>query len=525
MVAAQAGLSDLERVIGEERPASPIWLAAMHKRSESLGRLALLFDVDKTETSTRLRELNSEMAQQLLERYRDSPQADNYLVRGIEIATDLDGHWDCRFPDFEVPLGVQRSGPELILNVRSAFQLFVANREWRAANEIVTLRKDAFTTPGLRGWRAVTIANVNPAQAEVQFDEAADAFAADAMPERIEERGGHWSGANQQLWAKYFRARARVVQAIKAPACVSQLLDLASQTLVGTEAGWHSAEVSKFHVLVKVLSKLLSDPLALDQHEARSQYLMEMRMSGETEQDRAALSSISEAANAFAGYAVDPHSEITRNGLDLALRALERIPTIGPEISNVVRPELGKKALDTILGPVRTWMHRAISAISDETQFRTILLRLLQSGLPRYAQIRHGPLEYGKDIVALLDVDGVVVLRHYQVKIGDIDKKKWRETKAEIEEMFQVPLASFQLPATPQRTEGVLITNGHANPYVEPVIAGWLDEQREIHGRPVQFMHLDSLVDWITRDRLVNELRSALQEQGLPIPGIHVGLG
>jgi hypothetical protein len=364
----------------------------------------------------------------------------------------------------------------------------------------------------------VTIANVDPAQAEARFDEAADAFEADAMPEATEEtnrRGGHWSGANQQLWAKYYRARARLVQSIRMPEHVKELLDRASQALVGTEDGWHSSEVSKVHVLLKVLSKLLSDPLGFDEAQARREYRLEMRLSGQTEYDQDALTFISEAANGFAGFATDPHSEVTRDRLALALRALARIPTIGPEISGVVSPELGKKAIETILGPVRTWMHRSLGDITDEARLRAILLRLLQSGLPRYVQIRHGPLEYGKDIVALFDIDGVSVLRHYQVKCGNLDKAKWRESKDEIEEMFQVPLESFQLPATPRRIEGVLITNGHANPYVEPVIGGWLEEQRRTHGRIVEFMHLDGLIDWITKDCLVNELRIALAEQAV----------
>jgi hypothetical protein len=84
-----------------------------------------------------------------------------------------------------------------------------------------------------------------------------------------------------------------------------------------------------------------------------------------------------------------------------------------------------------------------------------------------------------------------------------------------METMFQVPLTSFQLPIVPQRIEGILITNGHANPYIEPVIDGWLQEQRETHKRLVEFMHLDALVDWITKGRLVNELRAALREHGI----------
>lgn len=394
----------------------------------------------------------------------------------------------------------------------------MSNGEWQAAHEIVNLRRDAFTTPGLRGWRAVTAAHASPAEAVSRLDEAADAFETDAMPageEEMARRGGNWSGINQQLWAKYFRARARLVESIRTPENVKDLLDQAAGALAGTESGWHSGEVSRFHVLIKVLSKLLSNPLSLDAEEARREYQLEIRMSGESEEDRLALTFISEAADGFRGFATDPRSEMTRNRLGNALVALAKIPAVGPEVIEAVRPEIGANALHISYGLVRSWMHRSLGGITDEARFRMVLLRLLQSGLPLYAQVRHGPLEYGKDIVVLVETAGVAVLRHYQVKCGDIGKIKWRESKNEMEEMFQVPLTSFQLPVVPQQIEGVLITNGHANPYVEPVIDGWLQEQRDTHRRVVEFMHLDALVDWITKDRLVNELRAALREQGI----------
>jgi hypothetical protein len=344
--AALAGLSDLERVVAEQEPGSTIWIAAMYKLSRSLGHVSLLFDIDRAETTVRVREINSELAQQLLDRYRSSVNADNYLVRGIVIVTDRDGHWETRFPEYEVPAEVESPGPsELTLHIPSAFRLFVYNREWNAAYEIARLCENAFTTPSLTGWRAVAIANVDSAQAEARFEEAADAFETDTMPEGIEElnrRGGHWSGANQQLWARYYRARALLIQSIRKPECVKDLLERGSQTLVGTEFGWHSSEVSKLHVLLKVLSKLLSDPLTLDEAQARREYQIEMRMSGEREHDQDSLTFISEAAKGFISFATDPHNAlITRNRLDLALEALKRIPTIGPDITGVVGPELG----------------------------------------------------------------------------------------------------------------------------------------------------------------------------------------
>jgi len=150
-----------------------------------------------------------------------------------------------------------------------------------------------------------------------------------------------------------------------------------------------------------------------------------------------------------------------------------------------VRPEIGRSALQTVLGPFRTWMHRSLESITDEARLRRLILRLLQSGLPRYAQVRHGPLEYGKDITALLEIDDALVLSPLPSEMWDIDTKKWRESKDELDEIFQVPLESPQLPELPQRIEGVLVTNGHANPHVEPRMTGWFKEQRETHGREI----------------------------------------
>jgi hypothetical protein len=517
--ALQAAQMDFRRVVGEQPPSSPSSIAALYKLRQCVSYTSW-FDDDRATIIVRSKELGSELGHQLFKHYRDPQHAENYLVKGVELVTDRDGVWDVRFPDYEVPSDVEYPGRELILNIPSAFYLFVRNAEWQAALEIVKLCGNAFTSPGLRGWRAVTLAHAHPRKAVERFDEAAQAFETDAMPSDEQEmarRVSHWSSANQQLWAKYFRARARLIESISTPAKVRELLDRAVGALEGTEAGWHSGDVSRFRVLVKVLSKLVCDPFSLDAEGACREYQLEIRMSGEVEQDRLALTFISEAAEGFRGFASDPAGEVTRNRLGVALDALARIPTIGPEVSDAVRPELGKRAMDTILGPVRTWMHRSLAAIRDESQFRMVLLRLLQSGLPLYAQVRHGPLEYGKDIVALLEIDGTTVLRQYQAKCGDITVPKWREGRDEMEEMFQVPLKSFQLPVEPQKIEGFLITNGHANAYVEPMISGWLQEQRQTHKRHVEFVHLDMLVDWINENRLVNELRSALREQGIDI--------
>lgn len=517
--AQNACLRDFQAAVVSNPPASPVGLASLYKLRAELGQAQWLFHTDKRAVKSQVRLLGDELGQRLLTHFGDSEHAENYLVKGIRLLTDLDGSWTVDFPTYEVDYGMESVGSCVAFGLPSAFHLFVAEEDWQGAHEIVKRFPDAFSSQGLKGWKAVVLANIEKSRAVELLDEAADAFALDKSPtqEELIARGGTWSSINEQLWAKYFRARARVHEAIRKPAELKNLVQRARENLRGTESGWHSGQVSRFRILIGVLAKLVSDPASMNPDEARREYLAEIRLSEEDEFDAYALKFITEATEAFMGFQADPGTELTRDRLAKALDALGRVPVIGLEVAEAVRPAVGQSALRAAFGPVRTWLHQSLQAVTDETQLQAILLRLLQSGLPLYAQVRHGPIEYGKDVVALLECNGEIVLRFYQVKCGNIDKKKWRESKEELEEMFLVPTPSLQLPAKPTRTVGTLVCNGHANQYVEPVMDAWICEQRESNKRLIEFWHLDTLVGWITDNRLVNELKLALADQHVPI--------
>ena len=108
-----------------------------------------------------------------------------------------------------------------------------------------------------------------------QFDEAANAFAEDTLPtnEELMARGGSWSGINVLLWTKYFRARARLLEAIRNPRRVKDSLAKAVERLDGTQSGFYSAEVSRFRVLVETMYKLVSDPSSLSAESAQKEYM------------------------------------------------------------------------------------------------------------------------------------------------------------------------------------------------------------------------------------------------------------
>lgn len=331
--AQQAAISDFERAIANNPPESPASLTALFKLSQALVRACRLFEVESALTGARVRELNSELAQRLVTYFSDAEHADNYLVRGFHVATRLDGDWTLTFPDYEVSPENELSGEEFVFNIPSAFHLFTADRDWRGAYQIVEKRSGAFVSPGLRGWLAVTLAHVRPAEAVTWFDEAADAFGLDALGswEELKARGGSWSGFNQQVWAKYFRARARVAESIRNPERVKNLLATAANELSGMEWGCHSSSVSRFHVIIKVLSTLVSDPSSFSGEDARWEYEREIGMFGKTDEDRLALTFISEAAEAFREFTSDPASALTRNRLGIAFDALGTFRRLVPK--------------------------------------------------------------------------------------------------------------------------------------------------------------------------------------------------
>jgi hypothetical protein len=51
----------------------------------------------------------------------------------------------------------------------------------------------------------------------------------------------------------------------------------------------------------------------------------------------------------------------------------------------------------------------------------------------------------------------------------------------------------------------------------QTVMEDWFDQRRRDHGRDITFMHLDELIDWIFKARLVNELEATLAEEGIKV--------
>ncbi len=447
-----------------------------------------------------IRGLEEELAQRLLrlaDEAGDASARAGFLVQGFHLETDFGGTWKLEFPGFEVDRNVIRfGGSSLVLTIPSAFRLFVYGSDYFAADTVARACPEAFTSYGLRGWKAAVAGFLNPAQALERFTEAAADLAQDTYDEAVMKRVGGWRSNNVDLWAKYFRARAAVAEIVRAPERAAELLSRASVALTGTDSGWVNTQVTCFRVLVTALEQVFSGDAATAAAHAKENLLREARFSGLDENDQLAITFLDTAKEAFVEFQQAPARAIAAGHLADALKILRRIPLIGSEVADAIGPAIADAEA---YGQHRSWMHRTIESIEDERILQRLLLRLMQgqSPPPLYAQILHGPLEYGKDIAVLVEDNGRNVLGMYQVKAGSITKAIWPTTREELEEMFQVDMSNVQLPVQPDDRIGVLIFNGHLNTYVVPVVEGWLEEQRRDHRRSFQIMHLDAIVKWI----------------------------
>jgi hypothetical protein len=326
-------------------------------------------------------------------------------------------------------MGLEQWGSgSVTINLPSAFQILVKLGDYRGAQTVVTECSDAFTTPGLRGWKAVVQAFAAPSEAPERFAEAADAFDEDRLPSEPswKRERKNWSSINIDLWAKFFRSRSALALAVRDPDRARELIAQAADSLPGVGSGWQDSEVSRYGILIQTLAHLIGQGPGLTPEEAQNKFLFETRLTGEEEHDPVAMRFLTLASASFEGFRADPGKEMTSGTLPLALNALSQIPLIGPELTRAVTPALGARALQEVLGQNHTWMYRTLESIKDETLLQKLLLRLLEAQLPLYAQILHGPLEYGKDVVVLLEEDNQRVLSMYQVKCGNISKPVWR---------------------------------------------------------------------------------------------------
>ncbi len=440
-----------------------------------------------------------------------------HLVRGAWVQTDLQDRFDIVVPAREVDWGVESSGPGFYqFAIPSPFQLFIETADYAGAVRIASLCPEAFTTPGLRAWRAAARGFLDRGQAVENFTAAASEFESDVLPKLELEPGREsWNSRNVDLWAPYFKARSFLAMAVREPTSAREHIGSAAALMPLGASGWVNSDVQRFRALLACLRQLTDGSADTPIDAIRREFIGAAQFGGSAPDDPLVSQFIELVAESLQGFAESPAQEITGGRLNDALLLLDRLPLLEPGLGEAARPAVGDRMLGVLLGP-RNWVYERLLAIRDERMLQRLVLRLCRVSLPAYAQILHGPLEHGKDVVVLLAEGATTELRMYQVKVGTINTPVWRLAKQELEAMFEVPLPRILTGGrSPDRTVGRLVSNGHAGSNVLPEIEGWFTLQRERFGRDFDFIHIDGLVRWIYDDHLLNEFRAFVDDEHL----------
>lgn len=442
------------------------------------------------------------------------PAADVFMIRGVIVETDFEKRFELIAPEFDGHSGHRRGNQ---LHLTSPFRSCVLRSDYVGAVSLAQAWPAAFTTPFLKGWRIAAAGFLNSETAPEQFAEAADIFASDVPPEPGSfPPEGVWTAENFGLWANYFRARSLVARAIRDPKSVRELIPEAASTFPPNRSGFQNATATRWAVLIDTLAHLLQSDDPDEIVTTRRGFAKELSLLGTVPSDDLLDRFLVLSAQSLQGFREDPEQEIVQGTLRDALALLDRMPVAGADLARVVGREIGRNVLRITQGPVVTWMHRALERIEDERDLQRVLLRLFQASSPSYAQVVHGPIEYGKDLIVIADDGDGLLGRLIQVKVGDLSLTKWRVARIEMQELFEVDLGRLPPGApTPTRYEGILLCTGHAAPMAAPAIDAWMSQQRSVFGRHVEFWHLDRVVEWIQKERLFNELRLALAEVGV----------
>lgn len=495
-------------------------LAACTKAVSALRQCEYLTSLDIGFVRTQKQLLLEERANILLKYVAGEPHARHFLVQGFLIRVNADETFELQFPEYEVDAGVSSfSWAAISFAIPGAFTTLMSLEDYQGAVEVAEKAPEGFCSPGLRGWRAAALGHIDTRNARRHYEEASREFGSDVSPnsEELQKRGGSWSSVNRDLWAKYYKAKSLIEAVRDEPAAANRLLSEAENALRGTESGWHSGAVSRLHILLRGLNAVLAREDSPSLEEIQRKLEIEARISGDAESSMSLRRFLTLSTKASADLRSDPGNALLGGELGEALDLLGKLPDFDEQIAMSVRPAVKEAAWQKALGPINSWIHSSLEAIKDERVLQRVLLRLLRAAMPLYAQITHGPIEYGKDLISVTAGPSGLILSMYQLKVGPLDKAKWEKARAEVEEIFLVE------PNLPPGIGGIverrafIVVNSHPNPYTMPLVTNWISEQARVHNRQIEFLHLDRLANYVSQHRLFNELRIALSENGVAV--------
>ncbi len=507
-------INDLLRFLGDNAPGDWTRLLALQLLVQQGARP--FFSGDTALQLAQIQESAQADYYFLLSRLAEGhPSADALLVSGFQLRGFLDSHWKPVFPGFEVGAGTTTTSGEgntYTVGMDSGFRSLLSQGDYDGAVRVSQAHEEALITPGLRGWSIASSALLNGDSRG--FADASAQFSLDSH-DRVDKKEPAWSSINQDLWAPYFMSRSHMAAPCTTPKeAIENLRKAGGSGLSPAASGWHVPQVSRYIQLIAAVCGLAdgdADTVASAVQSYKRDLLWQHLPSS---LDRHVMSFLDEIQTlsgvVVGGDWIEPLLQL--------LRLLDRLPIFTTGEKSNITSALNLAVPNSLQRVERGWVYETLTSIKDERQLHRILLAIFraEAKVPLFSQIRHGPIEYGKDIVVCREDGGRRVLWMYSVKVGVVKKAAWNsEVRPQLEEIFQVPLDSPEIPGKIDERVGVLVWNNHIHPYAEPLVKGWLEEQRDTHKRRYELMHIDSLVSYVADNSLGATLRKALRDEGL----------
>ncbi len=449
--------------------------------------------------------------------FASDPHKEAYLVTGFHLTTNFADIFTPEFVDYEVEEreGLRYGEMGTTIPIPSAFQLFISISDYENALEVGKYAPNGFKYPGVCGWREVCQGFLAEKEAYKHYLKAAEFFAGDTPPEEgTFRKKPHWSGLNLYILAPYFRARAALSKYYSNSEQIIETLKIASNEIKPNESSLVYVPARKLAILVHGLGSFLAtnDESVLD--ELSKNYQKEINLWGQyAEDDKILLEGLTLIKQAVEGFRYNPTQEIISGRLSQGIQILETIPEWSQMqfVPNIAET-FGKTALEISQGVTYNDVAATLQTITDEQVLQQLVLELLKARAPYHAKVTHGPIEWGKDVVAIIDDEGTPRLHMYAIKAGDIDSRKWPSAKEAIDQMFTVsidnPLVTQHQPST---VHGFLVFNGHFNQHIDPVANAWLSKLRSEKNWDIQVYDIDGLSKWIVSNRLVGVVRKFMK--------------
>jgi enamine deaminase RidA (YjgF/YER057c/UK114 family) len=440
-------------------------------------------------------ELLLELAGRSVNASTDAPDRAGYLVRGLVIDTSfLCGQ--CAGTRSEAVEG-SVAAAAVRITIPSAFDCHLRLADYVGAQRLVERCPELFDSPWLLGWKAVVRGHVWPESATDAFHEAATHFQSESA-----EAGGRWSS--------YFRALSLLAAARTDPARMVDHLQRASEALPLSSGASLAPEASQLAALLQALAAVaVAGTPAVGA--VRHELLDAAGAQGENGEDptREALTRL--VAEGLEAIAVDPLGEVGVSRLANVMEALRRLPHVR-DATHPIGPAINLKIHTPPLLPISTGLHNVLALVSDADVYQRLLFRVIQAWAPLHADVVQGPVRSGRNVALLLRQNGQLVLRLFRAMAGGTRMATWSDVRSEVEEIFRSPLRGLAPLAGPVRRMGTLVLNSRLAEADRSELAAWSGRLRRAFGPEAEVMDLDDYVQWIVRDRLVNDLRAALAE-------------